>query len=81
MLASYCVKGKVKISVAITRSSIPLNADDDQINAHRLSDWTPIELEFKNPHPKCQVAGSASKRRVFAQKSAKIRPSCLPMST
>ena len=53
MLAAYCVKGKVKISVAITRSSIPLNASEDQINAHRLSDWTPIELEFKNTHPKC----------------------------
>ena len=54
MLAAYCVKGKVKISVALTRSSIPLNATDDQINAKRLSDWTPIELDFKNPHPKCQ---------------------------
>ena len=53
MLAAYCVKGKVKISVAITRSSIPLNPDEGQINAKRLSDWTPIELEFKNPHPKC----------------------------
>jgi len=52
-LASHCVKGKVKISVALTRSSIPLNATGDQINAHRLSDWTPIELEFRNPHPKC----------------------------
>jgi hypothetical protein len=47
------VKGKVKISVALTHSSIPLNATDDQINARRLSDWTPIELAFKNPHPKC----------------------------
>jgi hypothetical protein len=53
MLAAYCVKGKVKISVAITRSSIPLNPSEDQINAKRLSDWTPIDLGFKNPHPKC----------------------------
>ncbi len=53
MLAAYCVKGKVKISAAITRSSIPLNPSEDQINAKRLSDWTPIELEFKNPHLKC----------------------------
>jgi hypothetical protein len=52
-LASHCIKGKTKIAVALTRSSIPLNATDDQINAHRLSDWTPIEVEFKNPHPKC----------------------------
>lgn len=53
MLTAYCVKGKVKISVALTKSSIPLNATDDQVNAHRLSDWTTIELDFKNPHPKC----------------------------
>jgi len=53
MLAAYCVKGKVKISVALTRSSIPLNATSDQVNAKRLSDWLPIELVFKNPHPKC----------------------------
>lgn len=53
MLSSYCVKGKVKISVALTRSSIPLSATEDQINAKRLSDWLPIELDFKNPHPKC----------------------------
>jgi hypothetical protein len=52
-LAAHCVKGKVKIAVALTRSSIPLNATQDQIDAHRLSDWTPIEVEFKNPHPKC----------------------------
>jgi hypothetical protein len=30
-----------------------MNPTDDQINAKRLSDWTPIELDFKNPHPKC----------------------------
>jgi uncharacterized lipoprotein NlpE involved in copper resistance len=53
MLAAYCVRGKVKVSVALTRSSIPLNATSDQINDHRLSDWTPIDLDFKNPHPKC----------------------------
>jgi hypothetical protein len=53
LLAAYCVKGKVKMSVALTRSSIPSNPTDDQINAKRLSDWTPIELDFKNPHPKC----------------------------
>jgi len=53
MLAAYCVKGKIKISVALTRSSLPMNPSDDQINAKRLSDWTPIDLDFKNPHPKC----------------------------
>jgi hypothetical protein len=53
MLASNCMKGKIKMAVALTKSSIPINATDDQVNAHRLSDWTPIELVFKNPHPKC----------------------------
>ena len=53
VLAAYCMKGKIKLSVALTRSSIPMNPTDDQINAKRLSDWTPIELDFKNPHPKC----------------------------
>jgi hypothetical protein len=53
MLGSYCMNGKVKIAVALTRSSIPLAATEDQVNAKRLSDWLPIELVFKNPHPKC----------------------------
>jgi hypothetical protein len=52
-LGSYCMNGKIKMSIAITKSSIPINATDDQINSHRLSDWLPIELVFKNPHPKC----------------------------
>jgi hypothetical protein len=53
MLGSYCMKGKIKISVALTKSSIPMTATSDQINAHRLTDWLPTELVFKNPHPKC----------------------------
>jgi len=53
MLAAYCVLGKVKISVALTKSSIPANPTIDQINSHRISDWLPITLDFKNPHPKC----------------------------
>lgn len=53
MLGSYCMNGKIKISVTLTKSSIPLTATDDQVNSHRLSDWTPTEIEFKNPHPKC----------------------------
>ena len=53
MLAAYCIKGKVKIAVALTKSSILPAATDDQVNAKRLSDWMPIELVFKSPHPKC----------------------------
>jgi uncharacterized lipoprotein NlpE involved in copper resistance len=53
MLAGYCMKGKVKLSVALARSTLNMVSTDDQINAKRLSDWVPIELDFKNPHPKC----------------------------
>ena len=52
-LGAYCVKGKIKISVAFARSSLSNNASDTEIDAKRLSDWLPIELVFKNPHPKC----------------------------
>ncbi|MFZ0339845.1 MAG: hypothetical protein WAL45_17575 [Terracidiphilus sp.] len=53
LLQAYCVKGKVGLSVALTRSSLEMDPTDDQINDKRLSDWTPIQLDFKNPHPKC----------------------------
>ena len=52
-LEAYCIKGKVKISVLLARSSLTAQADDSEINEKRLSDWQPIELVFKNPHPKC----------------------------
>jgi hypothetical protein len=50
---TYCAKGKVKISVALTRSSLSSEAGDAEVDAKRLSDWLPIEVAFKNPHPKC----------------------------
>jgi hypothetical protein len=53
MLSGYCMKGNVKISVALVRSTLSTTATDDQINDKRLSDWLPIELVFKNPHGKC----------------------------
>jgi hypothetical protein len=53
LLGAYCIKGKIKISVALARSSlIPMSADSE-VDAKRLSDWMPIEVVFKNPHPKC----------------------------
>jgi hypothetical protein len=52
-LAAYCIKGKVKISVALAWSSLNPQATDAEVDAKRISDWTPIEVEFKNPHPKC----------------------------
>ncbi|MFZ0306140.1 MAG: hypothetical protein WAL75_25880 [Terracidiphilus sp.] len=53
MMKGYCMNGKVKLSVALAKSSLNMTSTDDQINDKRMSDWTPIELVFKNPHPKC----------------------------
>jgi hypothetical protein len=53
LLTAYCMKGKVKVTVAFARSSLSPQANDAEINAKRLSDWLPIEAPFKNPHPKC----------------------------
>ena len=52
-LGAYCVKGKIKITVAIARSSLTNQAGEAELNAKRLSDWMPIEVVFKNPHPHC----------------------------
>jgi hypothetical protein len=52
-LGAYCIKGKIKITVAIARSSLNPQATDAEIDEKRLSDWLPIEVVFKNPHPKC----------------------------
>ncbi len=52
-LGAYCIKGKIKISVALARSSLSSQAGDAEIDAKRLSDWLPIEVVFKNPHPAC----------------------------
>lgn len=53
LLTAYCVKDKAKISVALFRSSLSPGAGDAEMAEKRLSDWLPIELAFKNPHPKC----------------------------
>jgi hypothetical protein len=50
--ADRCMSGKVKITLALVRSSIKPDANDAEINAKRLSDWLQTEVEFKNPHPK-----------------------------
>lgn len=52
-LGAYCVKGKVKLNVALATSSLTRQAGEAELDAKRLSDWTPIEVVFKNPHPKC----------------------------
>ncbi len=53
LLGAYCMNGKVKITVALVQSSISPQAGDAELTAKRLSDWLPIEVVFKNPHPKC----------------------------
>jgi hypothetical protein len=53
LLGAYCMKGKVKISMVLVRSSLAPQAGDAEIDQKRLSDWVPIEIVFKNPHPTC----------------------------
>jgi hypothetical protein len=52
-LNAYCIHGKVKLTVALARSSLSSRPGDAELNNKRLSDWMPIEVVFKNPHPKC----------------------------
>jgi hypothetical protein len=44
----------VKVKVALVRSSIKPDADDAEIDAKRLSEWVPTDVDFKNPHSKCK---------------------------
>ena len=53
MLASYCLKGKIKIQVALASSTLMTPATNAQVEDKRVSDWLPMEIVFKNPHPKC----------------------------
>jgi len=52
-MGPYCMKGKIKLTVALARSSLGNTADDAEVDAKRLSDWLPVEVVFKNPHPTC----------------------------
>jgi hypothetical protein len=53
LLEEYCINGKVKISVVLTRSSLSSTAGNAEIEDKRLSDWLPIELVFKSPLRAC----------------------------
>ena len=53
ILKAYCMQGKVKLTVALARSSLSGRPGDAELNIKRISDWTPVEVVFKNPHPKC----------------------------
>jgi hypothetical protein len=50
LLEANKIKGKVKVSVLLSRSSINSQPGDDQINENRLSDWLSTDLVFKAPH-------------------------------
>ena len=53
LLGAYCMKGKVKVTMALAKSSLGPQPGDAELNAKRLSDWIEVEVPFKNPHPKC----------------------------
>jgi hypothetical protein len=46
-LGAYGAKGKINISVAMARSSLNSHPTDAELDAKRLSDWLPTEVEFK----------------------------------
>ena len=50
LLESYGIKGKIKISVMLVRSSISAQPGDDEINEKRLSDWLPTDLVVTKGH-------------------------------
>lgn len=58
LLEAYCMNGKVKLAVALARSSLTNTASDSELDEKRLSDWLPIELTYKNPHPGCGAKGA-----------------------
>lgn len=53
LLSAYCMKDKVKVSLALARSSLAPQADDAEIADKRLSDWLNIELPYKNQKKGC----------------------------
>lgn len=55
LLTTYCVNGKVKVSVILERSSLSSTPDDSNINDNKLSDWLSTEITFKNPKPHCKI--------------------------
>lgn len=50
LVGAYHLKGKVKISVLLARSSISSQASDDEINDKRISDWLPTEILINKTH-------------------------------
>lgn len=55
LFTTYCLKGKVNVSVLLARSSLNPNPTDSDIDYARLSDWLSTDVVFKNPHPGCKL--------------------------
>ena len=53
LLEEYCVKGNVKLTAALTRSSLSSTAGDAEIDGKLITPWLPISVVFKNPVPGC----------------------------
>lgn len=53
LLSAYCMKDKVKVSVALVRSSLSPSPEDGEIDAKRLSDWATTEVPYKNLKKGC----------------------------
>lgn len=53
LLEEYCVKGNVKLTAALTRSSLSSTAGDAEIDEKLITPWLPISLVFKDPVPGC----------------------------
>ena len=51
-LGAYGAKGKISLSVAMARSSLNSHPTDAELDSKRLSDWLPLEIDFKGSHPK-----------------------------
>jgi hypothetical protein len=54
LFTTYCIKGKVNVSVQLARSSLSPNPSDSEMDEKSLSDWLTTGVVFKNPHPGCK---------------------------
>jgi hypothetical protein len=53
LAGTYCMKGKLKVTVVLVRSSISPHPGDSEINDKRLSDWVTTEVVIKKPKKGC----------------------------
>ena len=52
-LQTYCIDGKVKIAVALARSSLNPQAEESEVENKLISDWLPTEVVVKKGPGKC----------------------------